>query len=99
MARYGVYPALEGAGYLLDVQTDLLQGLNTRVVVPLLPEDVAPRPARLLNPVFEIGAQRHVMATQFLSAVPGSILRTPVGNLQDRSDEITRAIDMVFHGF
>jgi toxin CcdB len=99
MPRYDVYPAPEAAGYLLDVQADLLYGLNTRVVVPLLPEDSAPRPARILNPVFEIGGTGHVMATQFLSAVPASILRNAVGSLRDRSDAVTRALDMVFHGF
>jgi hypothetical protein len=39
------------------------------------------------------------MATQFLSAVPASILRNAVGSLRDRSDAVTRALDMVFHGF
>ena len=81
------------------MQTDLLYGLHTRVVVPLLPEENAPRPARTLNPVFEIAGTGHVMATQFLSAVPASILRTAVGNLRDHSDDVTRALDMVFHGF
>jgi toxin CcdB len=99
MARYDVYPSPEGTGYLLDIQTDLLQGFNTRVVAPLLPWDGAPRPAKLLNPVFEISDERHVLATQLLSAVPAAILRNSVGNLHDRSQEITRAIDMVVHGF
>jgi toxin CcdB len=99
MPRYDVYPAPDGAGYLLDVQTDLLSGLNTRVVVPLLPAENAPRPARLLNPVFEIAGTAHVMVTQVLAAVPSSVLRTAVANLRDRSDQVTRALDMVFHGF
>lgn len=33
MARFDVYKTNQ-AGYLLDVQTDLLAGLNTKVVVP-----------------------------------------------------------------
>ncbi len=98
MARYDVYRSLEGGGYLLDVQTDLVQGLNTRVVVPLLPGDSAPIPARLLNPVFEIAQHRHVMVTQFLSAVPASLLGESAGTLRDRSDEITRALEMLYHG-
>lgn len=99
MPRHDVHPAPEGRGYLLDVQTDLLGGLNTRVVVPLMPKDAAPEPARLLNPVFELESERHVMATQFLSAVPMGVLRPPVANLSARSDEITRALDMLFQGF
>ena len=99
MARHNVYPAPDGRGYLLDVQTDLLDGLNTRVVVPLLPLGLAPEPARILNPVVEIGGERHAMVTQFLSAVPAAMLKAPVGSLGARADEITRAIDMVFQGF
>lgn len=99
MPKYDVHAAPEADGYLLDVQTDLLDGLNTRVVVPLLPEGAAPKPGRVLNPVFEIGGERHVMATQFLSAVPASVLKAPAANLSGRSDEITRALDMLLQGF
>lgn len=99
MPRYDVHAAPDGAGYLLDLQTDLLDGLTTRVVAPLLPLDRAPVPARILNPVFEIDGRPHVLMTQFLSAVPGSLLRGAETSLAGRSEEITRAIDMVFQGF
>ena len=50
MARFDLYHNPDG-GYLLDVQTDLLNHLNTRMVVPLLPMQTAPKPAATLNPV------------------------------------------------
>lgn len=34
MARFDVYKNAGGSGYLLDVQADLLNHLNTRIVVP-----------------------------------------------------------------
>ena len=37
--------------------------------------------------------------TQFLSAAPTRELRKTIGNLSEQSDEITRALDMVFQGF
>ncbi|MDY6892043.1 MAG: CcdB family protein, partial [Pseudomonadota bacterium] len=40
-----------------------ISGLNTRVVVPLLPKSSAPSPAQGLNPVFNIEGQDVVMAT------------------------------------
>ena len=40
MARFDVYDT--DAGLFVDVQTNLIQGLNTRLVVPLLLEDDAP---------------------------------------------------------
>jgi toxin CcdB len=99
MARYDVYPNPDRAGYLMDVQADLLEGLNTRVVVPLLPRAMAPTPAERLNPTFPIEGSEVVMATQFLAAVPASILDAPIANLSGHGIDITNALDMVFQGF
>jgi len=99
MPKYDVFPNPSGEGYLLDVQTDLLSDLNTRVVVPLLPTTVAPKPAARLNPVFEFGAEPLVMVTQFLTAVPTSILKAPVGSLDEEFEKVTAAIDMLMQGF
>jgi toxin CcdB len=46
MARFDVHSNPEGPGWLVDLQTDLLDGFNTRVVAPLLPPDRAQKPAR-----------------------------------------------------
>ena len=99
MPRHDAHPAPEGWGYLLDGQIDLPDGLNTRVMVPLMPGDEAPEPARLLNLVFEVEDERHVMTAYFMSAVPQGVLRPPVADLSARSEEITRALDMLFQGF
>jgi toxin CcdB len=72
MARFDVYAHRGGAGFLLDVQADLVTQLNTRVVVPLLPQDAGPAPADRLNPVLEVQGAKVVMATQFMAAVPQS---------------------------
>jgi len=99
MARFDVFLNEGGAGYLLDVQSDLLSGLNTRVVVPLLPKSSAPSPAQRLNPVFSIEGQTLVMATQYMAAVPTSELRSGAGSLAEQQDEISEALDMLFLGF
>lgn len=99
MARYDVYPTPMDEGFLLDIQSDLLDGLNTRVVVPLLPVATAPKPVKTLNPRFEIAGRAVVMATQFMAAVPVSILRNPVGSLDFAHDDIVAAIDLLMHGF
>lgn len=99
MARYDVYVHPDGDGYLLDVQADLLSGLNTCVVVPLMLAKDAPKPADRLNPVFHIEGREVVMATQFMAAVPKSVLSMPVASLMGCDIEITNAIDMVFQGF
>ncbi|WP_417784411.1 CcdB family protein [Terasakiella pusilla] len=99
MAKYDVYPNPSGSGYLLDVQADLLDGLNTRVVVPLFNLEDAPKPAKYLNPIFDVNGSDVVMMTQFMASVPNTILTAPVGSLSDHFAEITNALDMVFQGF
>lgn len=99
MARYDLHANPDGPGYLLDVQADLLAGLNTRIVVPLMPQDAAPEPARRLNPVLTIAGQPHVMVTQFMAAVPRRVLSAPVTSLAAHETEIGNALDMVFVGF
>jgi toxin CcdB len=42
MAKFDVYRHRNGSGYLLDLQADILSGLNTRFVAPLLPLSDAP---------------------------------------------------------
>lgn len=99
MARFRVYANSEGEGYLLDVQADLLSHFNTRIVVPLLPLNSAPTPAGTLNPVFDIEGAAHSMVTQFMAAVPEKLLKTSVSNVENRRDEITAALDLLFQGF
>ncbi len=99
MAKYDVFRINSGKGYLLDIQADFLNHLSTRVVVPLLLRDDVPPPSKGLNPIFLVGADEVVMATQLLVAVPKSALKARVGNLSDRHDTIISAIDFLMQGF
>lgn len=99
MARFDVFRNPDGPGFLLDVQANLLDHLNTRVVVPLLPLDSAPLPAKTLNPVFEVEGEPVSMVTQFLAAVPVQLLRSSVSSLEGRRLEITAALDLLLQGF
>lgn len=99
MARFEVYVSPSGSGYLLDVQADVLDSLNTRIVVPLLPVSQAPVPAKRLNPVFDIGSEPHVMVTQFMAAVPRALLRSPLTSLADQDSHIMAALDIALVGF
>ncbi len=99
MARFDVYANRGGAGFLLDVQADLITKLNTRVVVPLLPLDLAPAAADRLNPIFEINGVKVSMVTQFIAAIPNSELTALVVNLDGESDAIFSAIDFLHHGW
>jgi toxin CcdB len=100
MPRLDVYPTPgRGGGYVVDVQADLLDHLATRIVVPLLPVEVAPPPIRDLNPVFAIDGIPHVLLTQALASIPSRELRHPVASLDQQRDTITRALDILFLGY
>jgi toxin CcdB len=100
MARHDVHPMPgKGEGYVVDVQADLLAHLATRTVVPLLPEDVAPKPIHELNPVFDIRGKRHVLVTQAIASIPGRELKRAVASLTEHHDRITRALDILLVGF
>ena len=98
MARFDFYLNTEG-GYLLDVQANLMSEMNTRVVIPLMPRNAAPKPAGRLNPVFQIDGKAFVMVTQFLAAISRDELKEKVGSLVHRDAEIGDALDMLFVGF
>ena len=99
MARFGVSKNPDGVGYLLDVQADLLDHLNTRVVVPLLPLELAPIPAKTLNPVFNVEGTPVSMVTQFMAAVPVKMLKTTLLSLESDRNDITAALDLLFQGY
>ncbi|TCH97426.1 plasmid maintenance protein CcdB [Roseococcus sp. SYP-B2431] len=100
MARFDLFRRARGApGYLLQVQSEFLDALETRVVAPLLPPAALPLPVRDLHPRFEIEGEPFLMATQLLGAIPRRELGRPVGSLADRQEEITRALDTLLTGF
>ena len=99
MARFDVFPNPGGTGYLLDVQADLLDGLNSRIVVPLFRSADVRVPMARLNPNFVVDGKEVVMMTQFLATVSIQLLTEPVANLNHNSDEITNALDFAFQGF
>ena len=105
MPRFDVYrnsgEHAEVTPYLLDVQSDLLQGLETRIVVPLRRRDRFPGvslPANLM-PTFEIEGVECLLETPKLAAVPLRLLKTPVASLAASQFEITAAMDFLFQGY
>lgn len=101
MAQFDVYRnintrSLEEIPYLLDIQADLLEGLSTRVVVPLARQF---KEIQHLNPLFEINGEQVVMLTQELSGVEKSILGEKVTSLENYRSEIIASLDFLISGF
>jgi toxin CcdB len=99
MARYDVYAHPNAEGYLLELQTDLLDELKTRVVVPLIPSSPSVKTLRRLNPVFMIGGKQHTMFAHLIATVPTAQLIEPRTSLAKHEDQIVAALEMLFQGF
>ena len=84
--------------FLLDVQTDFIASLATRVVAPLRSHAAFPAPLDVLNPMFEIEGRKVVMDTAALAALPRGALRTEVTDLRGRRLDIDNALDFLFQG-
>ncbi|WP_419807841.1 CcdB family protein [Sphingomonas sp.] len=98
MAQYDVWALTEG-DWVVDVQSDLLEPANTRVVVPLIAPDPAGRTLQRLNPILKVEADRLLLATQLIGAVRRSDLKRKIGSVSDQADAITAALDMLITGF
>lgn len=103
MAQFDVYrnanqKTAAAIPYLLNVQTDLLESLVTRVVVPLLRASEMSKPAKGLNPKFEVEGTTVIMSTAELAGVPVRILGERVTSLKRRRQEIMAALDLLFTG-
>jgi toxin CcdB len=104
MAQFDVYrnpnPASRSSTpYLLDVQSDLLEPLATRVVVPLCkPRVLRGKAAERLNPVFSVEGKKVFMVTQELAGVSAKAVGERVCSLASERADIIAALDMVFTG-
>ncbi|WP_117193949.1 CcdB family protein [Rhizobium terrae] len=99
MARFEVFRMKDEPFLLLDLQSDLLDTLPTRVVVPLFPASEMSWSIDRLNPRFEIDGHVYVMATQRMAAVKANEFGPFVTDLKAHSDTITKATDFLFQGF
>lgn len=85
--------------YLLEVQSDLLEPVTTRVVVPLARRAERGEPARHLNPEFEIEGVAVVMVTEQIAGIPKRALGGKVTSLETHRNQIMDAVDFLFRGF
>jgi toxin CcdB len=105
MARFDVYanPGSHAGTtpYLLDVQSDLLNSLDTKMVIPLRSLKHFPKvklPTQL-TPIFTIEGEDYLLETPKMGAIPRRVLKSSVTSLAQAQDQITAAMDFLFHGY
>jgi len=105
MARFDVYPNpgahASSTPYLLDVQSELLDGLNSRMVIPLrsLEHFAKVKLPTRLTPVLQVNGKEYLLETPKMGAVAQRILKTSLASLANEQDQITGALDFLFQGY
>jgi toxin CcdB len=84
--------------FLVVLQSNLVSGLLSTIVAPLIPRERMAGADRL-NPLVMIDGREYWLATHELFAVDRRLLRTGVANLESRRDAIIAALDLLFIGF
>ena len=84
--------------YLVVLQSDLVSGLTSTVVAPLVVLDQMKGASRM-NPIVSIDGRDYWLATHELFAVEQRILRNKVASLADQENTIKAALDFAFVGF
>ena len=85
--------------YYLDVQSDHIKGMETRIVVPLWNASRFSARTENLHPEFDVADQTVVMDTPALGAVPRAVFRQPVANLRSQQMLIQDALDALFGAY
>ncbi|MFT4027780.1 MAG: CcdB family protein [Novosphingobium sp.] len=98
MAKFDVHPLRNGRGLVVDCQSDLLDRIATRFVVPLMPADQAPAVMARLNPICEVEGERYVFFPQLAGSIPTAALDRAIASLADDDLTIGKALDVLISG-
>lgn len=104
MAQWDVYPnpsarMREVLPYVVVLQSDLLDGLGTRLVAPLarhLPTQ--PGMTKRPSPALEVRGEPVTLVAHECAPVDARVLRQPLGSLRAQSHLIADALDAVVSG-
>lgn len=104
MAQFKVYENSNRATkqrvpYLLDIQSDLLDDLQTTVVIPLCLKSVTGQAAMTkLCPLLEIENNELVALTSQLAGIDRKVLGREIGDFSHYRTEIIAAVDFLISG-
>ena len=85
--------------YFVDIQNSLLEGLNSRVVIPLAPYQQPDKNyPKNLCPVIEVNNNKFVLLTHQLTSVSVNFLKRKETSLANHRDVLIAAIDFLVTG-
>lgn len=103
MAQYDVFvnpsrSVADGIPYVVVIQSDLLDGLATRMTMPLAMFDAAIRVPTVLCPVITVKGKRLHALAHYAAPLPAKMLRRPVDNVAAHAGALVSALDAVLSG-
>jgi toxin CcdB len=102
MAQFDVHrnpeQGREDIPYVVDIQSDLLSDLPTRLVAPLIRASAFGVPVVRLHPRFFVEGDAVIMLTTEIGVLHPRALRGAVVSLAEHRHEIVGAIDMLITG-
>ena len=103
MAQFDVYlnpstSAQHGMPYVVVVQSDLLEALATRLVIPLASHDFADKTPDKLCPVITVKGQTLRALAHYAAPLPTRSLRKALANVSAQAGALIAAMDVVLSG-
>jgi toxin CcdB len=83
----------------VQCQSDFLDHLESRFVIPILPRAAVSKLIRKLNPIFVIDNRALVLFPQFALSLDRREIGRPIASLAHEQDRIIDALDMLLSGF
>ena len=85
--------------YLLDIQSDTLKKLATRIVVPLTPISNIKHPLKTLHLYVSVKNKKFIAMFDELASYPALELIEPITNISIHRGEIFEAMDLIIQGY
>jgi len=102
VAQFDVYrthgPAAAIAPFLVVMQADTLQAINSVIVAPMYAEG-AIATVKKLHVVLEFQGARHVVTPEHLVSLPRKALGSREGSVGSARSEFIDALDFIFSGY
>jgi toxin CcdB len=103
MAQFDIYEngdqhSCHGEPYVVDVQSNLLEGLATRMVIPLISKDTIAQPVEVLNPVIRIANQNFYLSSPQLRSVHKDRLGNKIATIVNQRDAVRASVAFLLSG-
>jgi len=103
VAQFDIYlnpseSAGKGIPFVVVLQSDLLDALATRLVMPLATLEFADKVPEKLCPLVTVSGQKLRALAHYAAPLPTRSLRQMVGNLSPQSHLLIAAMDVVMSG-